>query len=268
MRPRTFSCREPGTRDAVRPSPVYSRPSPHSSCAPLPHSVVVLILDNSLQVRSSRALFCRRPRYQHLPPTADAERPRSGNPVLAPTRLLPLYHIPRACVAKGPISRSRGARRDRRTRAALLHLQRRSLALALAHLQHPARGRPPCGAHAPLPHRSRGWRHQAHIRAYLVRAPPSAALNNLIANSGYSSAILIRTAAVAYGHLPDFPVQARDEPELSERVAWSLRHPAKRLEEAMHEEHFEAERAAHMWDKWEGGRWKPRMFRQRAGSRL
>ncbi|KAF8271688.1 NUDIX hydrolase domain-like protein [Lactarius quietus] len=85
---------------------------------------------------------------------------------------------------------------------------------------------------------------------------------------GLTAAILIRTAAVAYGHLPDFTVQARDEPELSERVAWSLRHPAKRLEEVMHEERFEAERAARLWDKWEGGRWKPRMFRQRAGPRL
>ena len=84
----------------------------------------------------------------------------------------------------------------------------------------------------------------------------------------FISAILIRTAAIAYGHLPDFPVQARDEPELGERVAWSLRHPAKRLEEAMHEERFEAERAAQIWDKWGGGKWKPRWFRQRAGSRL
>lgn len=61
---------------------------------------------------------------------------------------------------------------------------------------------------------------------------------------------------VAYGHLPDFPMQAPNEPELSERVAWSLRHPAKGLEEAMREECFEAERAAQIWDKWKGG-WKP-----------
>ncbi|KAN0140078.1 NUDIX hydrolase domain-like protein [Lactarius tabidus] len=85
---------------------------------------------------------------------------------------------------------------------------------------------------------------------------------------GLTAAILIRTAAVAYNRLPDFPVQARDEPELSERVAWSLRHPVKRLEEATREESFETERAAQMWDKWEGGRWKPRRFRHRAGSRL
>ena len=82
------------------------------------------------------------------------------------------------------------------------------------------------------------------------------------------SAILIRTAAIAYGRLPDFPVQARDEPELSERVAWSLRHPVKRLEESIREESFEVERAAQMWEKWEGGRWNPRRFRHRAGSRL
>ncbi|KAH8999472.1 NUDIX hydrolase domain-like protein [Lactarius akahatsu] len=85
---------------------------------------------------------------------------------------------------------------------------------------------------------------------------------------GLTAAILIRTAAVAYGHPPDFPVQARNEPELSERVAWSLRHPAKRLEEAMHEESFEAERAAQMWEKWEGERWKSGWFRQRARFRL
>ncbi|KAH9009956.1 NUDIX hydrolase domain-like protein [Lactarius hengduanensis] len=85
---------------------------------------------------------------------------------------------------------------------------------------------------------------------------------------GLTAAILIRTAAVAYGHPPDFPVQARDEPELSERVAWSLRHPAKRLEEAMREESFEAERAAQMWEKWEDERWKSGWFRQRARFRL
>ena len=104
------------------------------------------------------------------PPIAGVERPGSGNPVLAPARLLSLYHIPGACGAQGPVPRSRGARRDRRTRAALLHLHRRSLALALAPRQHPARGRPPRSAHAPLLHWSRGWRHQAHIRPYIVRA--------------------------------------------------------------------------------------------------
>ncbi|KAH9065153.1 hypothetical protein EDB83DRAFT_2263938 [Lactarius deliciosus] len=85
---------------------------------------------------------------------------------------------------------------------------------------------------------------------------------------GLTAAILIRTAAVAYGHPPDFPVQARDEPELSERVVWSLRHPAKRLEEAMREESFEAEHAVQMWEKWEGERWKSGWFRQRARFRL
>ncbi|KAI9466658.1 NUDIX hydrolase domain-like protein [Lactarius psammicola] len=85
---------------------------------------------------------------------------------------------------------------------------------------------------------------------------------------GLTADILIRTAAVAYGHLPNFPVQARDEPEVSERVAWSLRHPAKKLEDAMREECFEAERAAQMWDKWEGEWWKSGRFRQRPRSRL
>ncbi|KAH9061983.1 NUDIX hydrolase domain-like protein [Lactarius vividus] len=85
---------------------------------------------------------------------------------------------------------------------------------------------------------------------------------------GLTAAILIRTASIAYGYPPDFPVQARDEPELSERVAWSLRHPAKRLEEAMREESFEAERAAQMWEKWEGERWKSGWFRPRARFRL
>jgi coenzyme A diphosphatase NUDT7 len=82
------------------------------------------------------------------------------------------------------------------------------------------------------------------------------------------SAILIRTAAIAYGRPPDFPVQARGEPEVNERVAWSLRHPGKRLEEAMRREHFDAERAAHVWDKWEGGKWTTGKFRQRVPSRL
>ncbi|KAH8977073.1 NUDIX hydrolase domain-like protein [Lactarius hatsudake] len=85
---------------------------------------------------------------------------------------------------------------------------------------------------------------------------------------GLTAAILIRTAAIAYGHPPDFPVQARDEPEMSERVAWSLRHPAKRLEEAMREESFEAERAAQMWEKWEDERWKSGWFHHRARFRL
>ncbi|KAH9007185.1 NUDIX hydrolase domain-like protein [Lactarius hatsudake] len=85
---------------------------------------------------------------------------------------------------------------------------------------------------------------------------------------GLTAAILIRTAAIAYGHPPDFPVQARDEPEMSERVAWSLRHPAKRLEEAMREESFEAERAAQMWEKWEDESWKSGWFHHRARFRL
>jgi len=82
------------------------------------------------------------------------------------------------------------------------------------------------------------------------------------------SAILIRTAAIAYGRPPEFPVQARGEPEINERVAWSLRHPGKRLEEAMRGESFDAERAARVWDKWEGGKWTVGKFRQRATSRL
>jgi hypothetical protein len=85
---------------------------------------------------------------------------------------------------------------------------------------------------------------------------------------GLTAAILIRTAAIAYGRPPDFPVQARGEPEVNERVAWSLRHPGKRLEEAMRREHFDAERAAHVWDKWEGGKWTTGKFRQRVPSRL
>lgn len=82
------------------------------------------------------------------------------------------------------------------------------------------------------------------------------------------SAILIRTAAIAYGRPPDFPVQARGEPEINERVAWSLRHPGKRVEEAMWRERFDAERAARVWDKWEGGKWRTGKFRQRVPSRL
>ena len=82
------------------------------------------------------------------------------------------------------------------------------------------------------------------------------------------SAILIRTAAIAYGRPPDFPVQARGEPEINERVAWSLRHPGKRLEEAMRRERFDAERAARVWDEWEGGKWRTGKFKQRVPSRL
>lgn len=82
------------------------------------------------------------------------------------------------------------------------------------------------------------------------------------------SAILIRTAAIAYGRPPEFPVQAHGEPEINERVAWSLRHPGKRLEEAMRSERFDAERAARVWDKWEGGKWRTGKFRQRVTSRL
>jgi hypothetical protein len=82
------------------------------------------------------------------------------------------------------------------------------------------------------------------------------------------SAILIRTAAIAYGRPPEFPVQARGEPEINERVAWSLRHPGKRLEEVMRRDRFDAERAARVWDKWEGGKWRAGKFRQRLSSRL
>lgn len=85
---------------------------------------------------------------------------------------------------------------------------------------------------------------------------------------GLTAAILIRTAAIAYDRPPDFPVQARGQPEINERVAWSLRHPGKRLEEAMRREHFDAERAARVWDKWEGGKWRTGKFRQRVPSRL
>jgi hypothetical protein len=84
----------------------------------------------------------------------------------------------------------------------------------------------------------------------------------------FISAILILTAAVAHGRPPDFPVQARGEPEINERVAWSLRHPGKRLEEAMRRERFDAESAARVWDKWEGGKWKTGKLRQRIPSRL
>ncbi|KAI0285125.1 NUDIX hydrolase domain-like protein [Russula aff. rugulosa BPL654] len=85
---------------------------------------------------------------------------------------------------------------------------------------------------------------------------------------GLTAAILIRTAAIAYGRPPDFPVQVRGEPEINERVAWSLRHPGKRLEEAMRSEHLDSERAARVWDKWEGGTWRTGKFRQRVPSRL
>jgi len=71
-------------------------------------------------------------------------------------------------------------------------------------------------------------------------------------------AILIRTATIAYGRPPEFPVQARGEPGLNDRVAWSLRHPGKRLEETMRKEGFDAEHAARMWGKWDGGRWRSR----------
>lgn len=88
------------------------------------------------------------------------------------------------------------------------------------------------------------------------------------ATSVVISAILVRTAAVAYGRPPEFPVQAHEEPEINERVAWLLRHPGKRLEETMLRECFDAERAARVWDKWEGGKWRMGKFRQRLTSRL
>ena len=84
----------------------------------------------------------------------------------------------------------------------------------------------------------------------------------------WTSAILIRTAAIAYGRPPEFPVQARGEPEINERVAWSLRHPGKRLEEALRKGGIDAERAARVWDRWDGGRWSVGKFRQRLSSRL
>jgi hypothetical protein len=85
---------------------------------------------------------------------------------------------------------------------------------------------------------------------------------------GRTSAILIRTAAIAYGHPPEFPIQARGEPEINERVAWSLRHPGSRLEEALRKEGIDAERAARVWDRWEGGKWRAGRFQQRVSSRL
>ena len=173
---------------------------------PLPHRVVVLILDNTLQVCSSRALFSSSSRCHGPPHIAGAERPGSRNPVLAPTRLLPLHHIPGARGSQGPVSRSRGARRDRRARAALPHLQRRSLALVLALLQHPTRGQPPHSAHAPLPHRSRGWRYQAHIRTYLVRTSPFIVIpSSRIANSDY-------LAPYSFGPPPSLTAVCRTSP--------------------------------------------------------
>jgi hypothetical protein len=132
-----------------------------------------------------------------------------------------------------------------------------------AHRRVPAR---PRSAHAPVPHWPRSRRHQAHLRAHRVGL-------FILSPTFYSlhiprSAILIQTAVIAYGRPPDFPVQARGEPEISERVAWSLRHPRKKLKEAMPREGFDAERAARIWDKWEGGRWKTGRFRQRVPSRL
>jgi hypothetical protein len=98
--------------------------------------------------------------------------------------------------------------------------------------------------------------------------PPTTTIPILCRTYALVSAILIRTAAIAYGRPPDFPVQARGEPEINERVAWSLGHPGKRLEEAMRRENFDAERAARVWDKWKGGKWRTGKFRQRVPSRL
>ncbi|KAI0269349.1 NUDIX hydrolase domain-like protein [Gloeopeniophorella convolvens] len=86
---------------------------------------------------------------------------------------------------------------------------------------------------------------------------------------GLTASILIRTAAIAHGRPPEFPVLARGEPEINERVAWVLRHPGHRLQDAMNEEPgFDAERAARVWDKWEGGRWSSGRLRQRVRARL
>jgi hypothetical protein len=107
-------------------------------------------------------------------------------------------------------------------------------------------------------------------RAFSVFSPPqySIVFRCYIYLCPLVSAILIRTAAIAYGRPPDFPVQARGEPEINERVAWSLRHPGKRLEEAMWRERFDAERAARVWDEWEGGKWRTGKLKQRVPSRL
>ncbi|KAF8502860.1 hypothetical protein F5888DRAFT_1121528 [Russula emetica] len=89
--------------------------------------VVVLILDNTLKV--SLCLFlchrcCSHNVNTHASQPASAECPRSRHPLLAPTHLLPLHHIPRARRAQRTIPRSRSARRDSSRRTAIPHLQR------------------------------------------------------------------------------------------------------------------------------------------------
>jgi hypothetical protein len=220
--------------------------------------------------------------------SARVKRPRSRHPLLAPARLVPFHTFSRARRSEGSIPRSRSARRDSRRRATVPYVQRRILAVKLAVSPHHQRAPAlPRSAHAPIPHRPRSWRHQAHLRAHRVRrhllsiGVPGPSAHPPLPYSFYFfvtpsdkfatfhlSAILIRTAAIACGRPPEFPVQARGEPETNERVAWSLRHPGKRLEEAMRKEGFDAERAARIWDKWEGGSWRTSRFRQRVPSRL
>jgi hypothetical protein len=109
--------------------------------------------------------------YPRLPP-ASPKRPRGRHPLLAPTRLLPLHHIPRARRAQRALPRSRSSRRDSCRRTAIPHLLRHSLVQSPFHKQHRSdRLRRPRSAHAPIPHRSRSGRHQAHIRAHSVRLP-------------------------------------------------------------------------------------------------
>jgi len=105
---------------------------------------------------------------------ASTKCPRSRPPLLSPARLLPLHHVPRARRTPRPLLRSRGPRGDRRPRTTIPHIQRHSLALALAL---PPRGRAPPDqprrAHAPVPYRPRGRRHQTRIRPHCVRLHPS-----------------------------------------------------------------------------------------------
>ncbi|KAH9045779.1 NUDIX hydrolase domain-like protein [Lactarius pseudohatsudake] len=210
--------------------------------------VVVLILDNTVQVRSPA----------HI--TISSSSPPSPQPVLNAPEVETLFSHPLASFLSSTFP-ERAA-----PRGPFLEAEAHAETAALELRYHTYSDVPwPWPWHSHNPSTPREASHRAVRMHRFLTGREAGGIKPIF---GLTAAILIRTAAVAYGHPPDFPVQARDEPELSERVAWSLRHPAKRLEEAMREESFEAERAAQMWEKWEGERWKSGWFRHRARFRL
>jgi coenzyme A diphosphatase NUDT7 len=261
----------------VTPCAPFFHPPPRLSQSSLRasyhiHSVVVLILDNTVKVRPSLP----QPQNQlAIEPLATHPQPVLNAPEVDKLFSHPLASFlsttfPERAGPRGPFLEAAA-----HAETAALELQYHTYSdVPWPWLAHPTNAH--SAGRAVRMHRFLTGREAGGIKPiYGLTAcvfpfcPPPPPHGVLISpNVWWSSAILIRTAAIAYGRPPEFPMQARGEPEINECVAWSLRHPGKRLEEALRREDVDAERAARDWDRWDGGKWRTGKFRQRVPSRL